>query len=162
MRSTVFLGTALGTLWLAAALAGDSAPVVDGLAQMPPNPVTTPAADKDAPAPPASERHRGRNKQAHQNETASASQASGPGTAASATTANVDAAAQAPAQPKKICHSMEISGSKIPKRVCATQEEWETFNTHAREDALDGLHRLQDQGAVAPASPGVSASQLPP
>jgi hypothetical protein len=162
MRSTAYLGIALGTLWLAAALADDATPGTEALAQMPANPVTSPATDKDVPAPPANERHRARNKQTHPGETASAARPSGAGTPASATTANVDAAAQPPAQPKKICHSLEISGSKIPKRVCATQEEWETFNTHAREDALDGLHRLQDQGAVAPASPGVSASQLPP
>jgi hypothetical protein len=57
---------------------------------------------------------------------------------------------------------MDVLGSKIPKRVCATQEEWATFNNHEREDTQDGLRRLQNQGAVSPASPGVSASQLPP
>ena len=121
MHSTAYLGIALGTLLgAAAALADDGAPGTDSLAQMPPNPVTSP------------------------------------------TTPDKHAAAQPPAQPKKICRSMDISGSKIPKRVCATEEEWATFNTHAREDAQDGLRRLRDQGAVAPASPGVSPSQLPP
>jgi hypothetical protein len=165
MRSTAYLGLALGALLAAAAtLADDNAPGTESLAQMPPNPVTSPTtADKDAAAAPADERHHGRDKHTSKNETASTTPASAAAPAAtSGTAATGDAAAQPPAQPKKICHSLEISGSKIPKRVCATQEEWETFNTHAREDALDGLHRLQDQGAVAPASPGVSASQLPP
>lgn len=164
MRSSAYFGIALGTLLVAAtALADDNAPTTDSLAQMPANPVTSPAGDKDAPAPPANERHRGR-KQAHPGDTAStapASDASAPA-ATSATAATGEAAAQPPAQPKKICRSMDVSGSKIPKRVCATQEEWATFNSHEREDSQDGLRRLQNQGAVAPASPGVSASQLPP
>lgn len=122
MRSTAYFGVAVGTLWVAAtAPADDSAPGADSIAQMPPNPVTSPAGDKAAPAP-----------------------------------------VQPPAQPKKICHSMDVAGSKIPKRVCATQEEWATFNNHQREDTQDGLRHLQDQGANSPASPGVSASQLPP
>ncbi len=111
MRSTAYLGIALGSLLIAAAFADDRAPPTDSLAPLPPSPVT-------APAPPAA--------------------------------------------PKKICRSMDVSGSKIPKRVCATQEEWATFNIHQHEDAQDGLRRLQNQGVVAPASPGVSASQLPP
>ena len=162
MRSTAYLGIALGTLWIAAgALADDSAPSTDSLAQMPPNPVTTPtSADKDVAAPPTNERHHRRDKQPRQSETASTAPASGAAAPASAATG--DSATQPPAQPKKICHSMDVLGSKIPKRVCATQEEWAAFNNHAREDAQDGLRRLQDQGANAPASPGVSASQLPP
>jgi len=69
---------------------------------------------------------------------------------------------QPPAAPKKICRSMDVAGSKIPKRVCATQEEWATFNRNAGEDAQDGIRHFQNQGAVMPASPGASASQLPP
>jgi hypothetical protein len=166
MRSTAYLGIALGTLWIAAAaLADDSAPSTDSLAQMPPNPVTSPtSADKDAAAAPANERHHGRDKQSRQSEAASTAQPSSAAapTAASAAAATGDAATQPPAQPKKICHSMDVVGTKIPKRVCATQEEWATFNSHQREDAQDGLRRLRDQGANSPASPGVSASQLPP
>jgi hypothetical protein len=165
MRSTAYLGIALAALFVAApALADDSTPSTDSLAQMPPNPVTSPTtAEKDAAAP-ASERHRGRDRRASKSESASAAPASGAAASAatSATAATGDSATQPPAQPKKVCRSMDVSGSKIPKRVCATQEEWAAFNTHAREDAQDGLRRLQDQGANAPASPGVSASQLPP
>jgi hypothetical protein len=165
MRSTTYLAIALGTVWIAAAaLADDSAPTTDSLAPMPPNPVTSPATgDKEPPAAPTKERHHGRDKQARQSDAASTATA---GTAAPSTTtsagAAADAAAQPPAVPKKICHSMDVAGSKIPKRVCATQEEWETYNKHGTEDTQDGLRRLQNQGAVAPASPGVSASQLPP
>jgi hypothetical protein len=160
MRSTAYLGVALGTLWIVAgARADDSAPSTDSLAQMPPNPVTSPASsDKDAAAAPANEGHHERDKQSRQSETASTTQPSG----AAAPAAAGDAAMQPPAQPKKICRSMDVLGSKIPKRVCATQEEWATFNNHEREDTQDGLRRLQNQGAVSPASPGVSASQLPP
>ena len=52
MRSTAYLGVALGMLFVAAAaLADDNGPSTDSLAQMPPNPVTSPTtADKDAPA----------------------------------------------------------------------------------------------------------------
>ncbi len=165
MRSTAYLGIVLGTLFVAAAaLADDNGPGADSLAQLPPNPVTSPTtADKDAAAP-ANGRHHGRNKHASQSETASTAAASGTAApaATSTTAAAGNSATQPPAQPKKICRSMDVSGSKIPKRVCATQEEWAAFNNHAREDAQDGLRRLQDQGANSPASPGVSASQLPP
>jgi hypothetical protein len=165
MRSTAYLGIALGTLFVAAtALADDHGPGADSLAQLPPNPVTSPTtADKGAAAP-ADERHHRHNKHAGQSETASAAPAGGAAApaATSATTAAGDPATQPPAQPKKICRSIDVLGSKIAKRVCATQEEWAAFNNHAREDAQDGLRRLQDQGANSPASPGVSASQLPP
>ena len=159
MRSTAYLGIVLGTLLVAAAaLADDSAPGTDSLKQMPPNPVTSPTTeDKAATAAPSNERHHGRDKHASKTETAST-----PPAAADATAATGDTATPPPAQPKKICHSMDVSGSKIPKRVCATQEEWATFNQQQREDTQDGLRRLQSQGANSPASPGVSASQLPP
>jgi hypothetical protein len=67
-------------------------------------------------------------------------------------------AAQPPAAPKKICRSLDVLGSKIPKRVCATPEEWASFSNRAHEDAQDGIRHFQDQGAVMPASPGVSPS----
>ena len=165
MRSSAYLGIALGALLVVAAtLADDKAPSSDSLAQMPANPVTSPTAgDKDSTAAPANYRHHGRDKHASKSETASSAPASGTAAPAptSATVATGDTAAQPPAQPKKICRSMDVSGSKIPKRVCATQEVWATFNNQQREDTQDGLRRLQSQGANSPASPGVSASQLP-
>ena len=166
MRCTAYLAIALGTLLVAAAaLADDSAPSTDSLKQLPPNPVTSPTTgDKDATAAPADERHRGRDKHTSKTETASTAPASGANApaATSATAATADGAAQPPAQPKKICRSLDVAGSKIPKRVCATQEEWATFNNQQREDMQDAFRRLQSQGANSPASPGVSASQLPP
>jgi hypothetical protein len=158
MRSIAYLGIVFGTLLIAAAvLADESAPSTDSLKQMPPNPVTSLTADKDATAAPSDEHSHGRDKHASKTETASTAP-----TATDATAATGDTATQPPAQPKKICHSMDVSGSKIPKRVCATQEEWATFNNQQREDTQDGLRRLQSQGAHSPASPGVSPSQLPP
>lgn len=167
MRATAYLGIALGALLSAAAARADeSAPGTDSLSQMPPNPVTSPTtgARGAAPAATSDDRHHGRNKRSRSSETAgpaassvAAASAATPGAAAAG-----DSATQPPAQPKKICRSMDVSGSKIPKRVCATQEEWATFNSHEHEDAQDGLRRLQSQGANSPASPGVSASQLPP
>jgi hypothetical protein len=164
MRSTTYLAIALGTIWIAAAaLADDSAPTTDSLAQMPPNPVTSPATgDKESAAAPTKERRHGHDKQAHQSETASAAAGSTPASAPTSGAASGAAAAQPPVWPNKVCKSMDVSGSKIPKRVCATPEEWATFNGHAREDSQDGLRRLQNQGALSPASPGVSPSQLPP
>jgi len=140
MRSpTLCLGLALGALWLArASLADDPAPTSDSLARMPANPVTSPAPAEKA---------------------ASAAPASASPTAPSGAAALVLAP---PATPKKICRNMDVLGSKIPKRVCATPEEWASFEGHAHEDTQDGLRRLRDQGAVAPPSPGVSPSQLPP
>jgi len=165
MRSTTYLAIALGTVWIAAAaLADDNAPTTDSLAPLPPNPVTSPATgDKEPTAAPTKERHHGRDKQAPQSEAASTAPAGAPASSAPTTAGAVaDAAVQPPAAPKKICKSMDVAGSKIPKRVCATQEEWDTYNKHGTEDVQDGFRRLQNQGAVAPASPGVSASQLPP
>lgn len=168
MRSTAYLGIALGMLFVAAAaLADDNGPSTDSLAQMPPNPVTVPTtADKDAPATPATpanERRHGHDKQSQHGETVSTAQQSGTAAPApTSATAASEGTTQPPAQPKKICRSMDVLGSKIPKRVCATQEEWATFNNHQREDSQDALRRLRDQGANAPASPGASASQLPP
>jgi hypothetical protein len=156
MRSLAYLSIALGAL--CAALADESAPSTDSLAKMPPNPVASASSEaKDAPARPATAQgeqpnHSETPSTAPAGETPSAAQTSG-------TPAAAVAAAQPPAQPKKICRSMDVPGSKIPKRVCATQEEWATFNTRAREDAQDGLRRAQDHGANAPA--GISQSGLP-
>jgi hypothetical protein len=76
--------------------------------------------------------------------------------------AAASATLQLPVEPKKVCRNMDVVGSKIPRRVCATPEEWAAFENRAQEDAKDGLRRLRNQGAVAPPSPGVSPSALPP
>jgi hypothetical protein len=168
MRFHTPLGIALGALWIAGAshAADDGTPPsTDSLAKMPANPVTeTAPADNDASAATAGQPQHGRDKHAQQSAAASAAPAAGaqatseaPGAAAATSTI-----VQPPAAPKKICRSMDVVGSKIPKRVCATPEEWASFNNRSHEEAQDGIRHLQNQGAVSPASPGVSPSQLPP
>jgi hypothetical protein len=156
--ATPCLGIALVGLSLArASLADDPAPTLPSVAQMPANPVTSPApADKDPNAAPTDSQRHGRDKHKQHGDAASAAPASTTPAAAS------DAAAQAPAAPKKVCRSEDVLGSKIPRRVCMTPDEWTSFDNRSREDTQDGLRRLRDQGAVAPPSPGVSPSQLPP
>ena len=164
MRSLAYLGIALGALCVGgAALADDVAPSIDSLAKMPPNPVTSTATEakdataaKDAAAAPAAA-HDEQPARSESSSTVPASETPVP----APTSATAAVAAQPPAQPKKICRSMDASaGSKIPRRVCATQEEWAGFDRRAREDAQDGLRRAQDHGAIAPA--GISQSGLPP
>lgn len=148
---TTCVGIALAALTLSrASLADDPAPTLPPLAQMPANPVTSPAPAEKEATPTDSQGH-GKDKHKQHGDTASAASA-----------AATPAAAEAPAAPKKICRNMDVLGSKIPKRVCATPEEWTTFGNRAHEETQDGLRRLQDQGAIAPPSPGVSPSALPP
>ena len=161
MRSpAACLGIALGALWIGhASLADDPAPSSDTLAPMPANPVTTPPLADKAGAAPTDSRH-GRDK--HVQHADPASTTSAPASTPSSTRAD---AAQLPAPPAtttQVCRNVDVLGSKIPKRVCATPDEWASFEGRAREDTRDGLRRLRDQGAIAPPSPGVSASQLPP
>ena len=159
--SSAYLGIALGTLWLAhAAWADDPAPASDSLASMPANPVTSPSPpSQDSSAAPTSSRRNGHDKQEQHNDAASTAPASASSQTANGTAAQVNAP---PAAPKQVCRNMDVSGSKIPKRVCATPDEWASFEGRAREDAQSGLRRLRDQGAIAPANSPVSASQLPP
>jgi len=155
MRSLAYLVIALGALCVGgAALADDVAPSTDSLAKMPPNPLTSTATEaKDAAPAPAAVHDE---QPAQSSSTVPASDTPPP----APTSATAAVAPQPPAQPKKICRSMDASaGSKIPRRVCATQEEWATFDRRAREDAQDGLRRAQDHGANAPA--GVSQAGLP-
>jgi hypothetical protein len=164
MRSTAYLGIALAAHFVAAPTLADDSPSTDSLAQMPANPVTSTATgDKEAAAP-ANERRHGRDRHASKSESTSAAPVSGAAApaAASATAAAGDSATQPPAQPKKVCRSADVIGSKIPRRVCATQEEWAAFDTRQREDAQDGLRHMRDQGAMSPGNTPVSASQLPP
>jgi hypothetical protein len=156
-RTCLSIVITLGVLSLvAAAKAAPDDPAAAGTAAQPSantestaaETVTAPAKD-DGRAP---KRHRQRDGAATA-ATASASPAQ-PTAAAAATTT----AAQDPAAPKKICKNMDVMGSKIPRRVCATQDEWATYEGRGREDAQDGLRRLRDQGAQAPASPTVNTS----
>jgi hypothetical protein len=162
MRSpTACLGIALGALWITHASLADDPPLSpDTLAPMPANPVTSPPlADKDAGTAPTDSRQHGRDK--HEQHADPASVTSAPASTPSARAASAELPAP-PATPKQVCRNVDVLGSKIPKRVCATPDEWATFEGRAREDTRDGLRRLRDQGAIAPPSPGVSASQLPP
>jgi len=162
MRSpTVYLGVALGALWLVRpVLADDPAPSSDSLAKMPANPVTSPTPpSEDTSAAPTASRLHGHDQQAPHADAASTAPPTGSPGAATGAAAPLP---EPPATPKKVCRNMDVSGSKIPKRVCATPDEWATFENRAREDTQAGLRRLRDQGAIAPPSPGVSASQLPP
>jgi len=160
MRSPIaFLGIALGALWITHASLADDPPLSpDTLAPMPANPVTSPPlADKDAGAPTDSRQHGGDKHEQHADPaSATSAPASTPSPGASA------GLPAPPATPKQVCRNVDVLGSKIPKRVCATPDEWATFEGRAREDTRDSLRRLRDQGAIAPPSPGVSASQLPP
>lgn len=153
---TTCLGIALGALWITgSSLADDPAPAA--LAPLPANPVTSPApADNSVSGAPTDSLRRASDKQERHGEAASAAPAS------AATPPAANAAAQQPAVPKQVCRNMDVLGSKIPKRVCATPAEWDSFSNRSHEDTQDGLRRLRDQGAIAPPSPGVSPSALPP
>jgi hypothetical protein len=65
--------------------------------------------------------------------------------AANTTTAVAESAnppATKPAKPKKICRSVERSGSRLSKSVCKTAEEWATdeSNDGAKADLIDHSH----------------------
>lgn len=39
-------------------------------------------------------------------------------------------------KPKKICRSVEVTGQRIPKRVCKTEAEWAAGSASNGQDAL--------------------------
>ena len=159
-RTCLSIVIALGALPLvdAASAAPDDQTAGDSGAQPPSNAAFTAA---ETTASPAKDRRHTREQRRQQEEaataaaTAASAQPAQPQVAAAVTASD---AAQAPAAPKKICKNMDVVGSKIPRRVCATQDEWAGFENRAREDAQDGLRHLKDQGAVAPPSPTVNTS----
>ena len=56
-------------------------------------------------------------------------------------------AAAKPAKPKKICKSIAVTGSRLGKRECKTQEQWEQG-----ESAME-LGQKSGRGNLAPANP---------
>lgn len=155
-----FARTCLGIVFaLGAASLVDTASAApdDQTAAEPTAQPTSNAATETTTAP--ANRRQAREQRRQQAEAAAAAAASAqpaqPKVAAAAATSE---AAPPPAAPKQICKNMDVMGSKIPRRVCATQDEWAVYENRGREDAQDGLRRLRDQGAVAPPSPAVNTS----
>ena len=54
--------------------------------------------------------------------------------------AAADGASEAPAKEKLICRRLQPSNSRLSKRVCRTQKEWNEMG-----DALDGKINRRDQ-----------------
>jgi hypothetical protein len=152
-----YLGISIALLGVAASAAPDDTTAADSDVR----PGSASAAT-DANASPAKDRRHTRAERRRQHETATAAAAPESPRPASAQVAAGAAASEALLQPEKVCRNMEVVGSKIPRRVCATPDEWAAFENRAQEDAKDGLRRLRNQGALAPPSPGASPSALPP
>lgn len=48
-----------------------------------------------------------------------------------------------PAKAKKICRSIQVTGQRIPRRECKTEEEW--ANIDAARDDLEGVRLRIDR-----------------
>ncbi len=57
---------------------------------------------------------------------------------ASAQTAppQVEAQEAKPAKPKRVCRSIELTGQRVPKRVCKTEAEWAGDSVRDGQEAL--------------------------
>ncbi|CAN5595670.1 hypothetical protein BH10PSE14_BH10PSE14_42620 [soil metagenome] len=57
--------------------------------------------------------------------------------------------AAAPEKPKKICHSVLLTGSRMPQRYCHTATEWaEIQSGHKTADITDQSNRLGTESRV--------------
>ena len=69
---------------------------------------------------------------------------------------NTDAAAPAAAatdkpetaEPKLICRSVKLVGSRVARRVCGTAEEWAAANEKSSGDAEEGMRQMRGGGGI--------------
>lgn len=73
--------------------------------------------------------------------------------AAAAPSAAADAAAQAPEE-ELVCKKIEVTGSKIGKRVCGTQAQWDARNRRTTDEAQDAVRSVGERSQF-PAAPTV-------
>ncbi len=52
----------------------------------------------------------------------------------------------APAKEKKICRTLDVTGSMMPKRTCRTREEWRQVDDANDEDARRTLNGRRNDG----------------
>jgi hypothetical protein len=72
---------------------------------------------------------------------------------AAAPTAAADPAAAAPAD-ELVCKKIEVTGSKIGKRVCGTQAQWDARNRRTSGEAQDAVRSVGERSQF-PAEPTV-------
>lgn len=113
---------------------------------------SSPAADAPAsaeqgaqPAEQLSRRERRRN--------AEAAAAAAAATAAAAPTDSV-----ATAEPEVVCKSIKPIGSRVERRVCATEQQWAATNQSTSSDAQESMRQIRDRSGVTGGGGGGPAS----
>jgi hypothetical protein len=56
------------------------------------------------------------------------------------------------------CRSIKVTGTRLPKRVCASQATWDDVNARGEEGARDLRQRLNDAAAISPPPPDISGA----
>jgi len=69
--------------------------------------------------------------------------------------AKPDEAAAAP-KPDLVCRSFKPTGSRVPKKVCATAATWAEVDARGKEGARQFMQQMGDQGAQARPPTGVA------
>jgi hypothetical protein len=59
------------------------------------------------------------------------------------------------------CRSMTVTGSRVPKQICATHETWEAAATEGNKTAQDLLRRATDQALRGAAAQSNASSAFP-
>ncbi len=57
-------------------------------------------------------------------------------------------------EPELVCKRIEVAGSKVPRRVCGTPEQWATQGRRASRAAQDAVQEIRDRSSF-PAPPEV-------
>jgi hypothetical protein len=64
--------------------------------------------------------------------------------------------------PEQECRSVKTTGSRVPKTICATHEQWKEVDARGAEGARQTKQTLSDSAAIARPSPPLPGGGLGP
>lgn len=77
-------------------------------------------------------------------------------TAAAAPAATAEATASE--EPKLVCKNIKPIGSRVARRICATEEQWAADNARTSADAAESMRQVRDRSGVTGGSSSGPAS----
>ena len=70
-----------------------------------------------------------------------------------APTAAAEPAASEVVEARMVCKNIKLTGTKIARRICGTQEQWASMEKRNSDKAQEGMRQMRDRSSVVTAQP---------
>jgi hypothetical protein len=54
---------------------------------------------------------------------------------------------------RMVCKNIKLTGTKIARRICGTQEQWASMEKRTSENAQEGMRQIRDRSTVVTSQP---------